>query len=266
MRIVALLAVRNEQPYMERCLRHLHEQGIETCVIDNESTDATRSIAESFRDKGVFHIETFRYQGYYDWVGLLARKQELAAQIEADWFIHHDADEIRESPEMGQTLAEGIHAADADGFNAVNFDEFVFLPADADSSFEGRDYYAEMEYYYHFEPAPYHRVNAWKRAESKVDLVTSGGHSATFEGRLISTKPFVLRHYIMLSRNHGVRKYVKERTYAEDEVRQRGWHGWRPNFSEHRLNLPPADKLCRAWPGKPLSKHETFAAHRFVVD
>ena len=31
MRIVALLAVRNEEHYLERCLMYLYDQGIETC-------------------------------------------------------------------------------------------------------------------------------------------------------------------------------------------------------------------------------------------
>ena len=48
MKVVALLAVRNEEYYMEKCLTYLYEQGIETCLIDNESTDRTLEIAQDF--------------------------------------------------------------------------------------------------------------------------------------------------------------------------------------------------------------------------
>jgi len=50
MRIVALLAVRNEGHYMERCLEHRHAQGIEAWVIDNQPTDTTRATVGHFLD------------------------------------------------------------------------------------------------------------------------------------------------------------------------------------------------------------------------
>ncbi len=41
MRVVALLGIRNEERYLERCIRHLVGQGVEVCVIDNDSIDRT---------------------------------------------------------------------------------------------------------------------------------------------------------------------------------------------------------------------------------
>ena len=159
MRIVALLAVRNEELYMERCLEHLYSQGIETCVIDNDSTDRTRQIAEQFLGRGVFGIETHTYPGYYDWVGLLRTKERLASEIDADWFIHHDADEIREAPAPYRTLREGIEAVETEGYNAINFDEFTFLPKSSAERYEGRDYVKGMRHYFFFQPKPLHRIN-----------------------------------------------------------------------------------------------------------
>lgn len=49
-RIVALLAIRNEALYLEKCLDHLYQQGIEVCIIDNGSTDNSLEIAKSFKD------------------------------------------------------------------------------------------------------------------------------------------------------------------------------------------------------------------------
>src|SRR5687768_918332 len=112
MRIVALLTVRNEALYMARCLEHLYRQGIETCVIDNESTDETLSIVKGFMARGVFRIETQAYPGYFDLVGQLMLKEKLINEIDADWFIHYDADEIREAPLPYTTLRHGIEAAD----------------------------------------------------------------------------------------------------------------------------------------------------------
>lgn len=243
MRIVALLAARNEELYMERCLAHLAAQGVETCVIDNGSTDRTRSIAESFLGRGVSQIIDAPYPGHFDWVGLLRLKEQLAATIAADWFIHHDADEIREAPQPFLTLREGIEAVDARDYNAINFDEFVFLPTSESEAHDGKDYVTTMQFYYFFEPQPLHRVNAWKNLRISIDLVESGGHRAEFVGRRIFPDNFLLRHYIGLSREQLITKYGTGRTYSKEEVEQRGWHGARARFRPERLKFPHSKEL-----------------------
>jgi glycosyltransferase involved in cell wall biosynthesis len=115
MRIVALMAVRNEELYLERCLRHLIVQGVEVCLIDNGSTDNTRDIAQAFFGNGVSQIEDHPYPGYLDLVRILQAKERLASTIGADWFIHHDADEIREPSDSSSTLHRAVCDADAAG-------------------------------------------------------------------------------------------------------------------------------------------------------
>ncbi len=137
MRIVALLTARNEELYLVRCLEHLFSQGIETCFIDNDSTDTSREIAERFLKRGVFRLERQPYLGYYDHVGLLSLKEKLAGDIDADWFIHCDADEIMEAPSPFASLRAGIESVDAAGFEAINFDEFVFVPTANTENYEG---------------------------------------------------------------------------------------------------------------------------------
>ena len=264
-RIVALLAIRNESLYLVRCLKHLHEQGIETCVIDNESSDNSREIAEQFLGRGVFRIETLPFSGFYDWTGLLAHKEQLSKEIDADWFIHVDADEIREAPAPFKSLYEGILKADQEGYNAVNFDEFVFLPTSDDESFEGTDYVENMRYYYFFEPGPLRRVNAWKNTGQAVDLVSSGGHSANFDGRKIYPDNFILRHYIVLSRAQAIAKYGSERIYSREEVEQRGWHRARANANIEAIRFPSPGELHHAGDGRwnksrPWKQHPFFSA------
>ena len=96
--VVALLTIRNEALYLEKCLEHLYQQGINTCVIDNNSTDNSLDIAKSFINRGVVQIETLPFEGYFDLIKQLEIKEKLASEINANWFIHHDADEIREAP------------------------------------------------------------------------------------------------------------------------------------------------------------------------
>ena len=83
---------------------HLIGQGIDVHLIDNESTDATRRIAQCYLGNGVLGIETMPRRGVYSWRPILQRKESLAGEIDADWFMHVDADEIRLPPKPGLTL------------------------------------------------------------------------------------------------------------------------------------------------------------------
>jgi len=69
------------------------------------------------------------------------------------------------------------------------------------------------------------QVRCWKRTGASVDLVSSGGHEARFEGRRIFPLRFLLRHYPVRSQAHGERKVFHERRprFAPAE-RERGWH------------------------------------------
>jgi hypothetical protein len=252
MRVVALLAVRNEEAYLARSLEHLYSQGIETCLIDNGSTDRTVEIANQFSDRGVFRIEHLAFNGYYEWESILALKEKLAAEIDADWFIHHDADEIHEAPLPYRTLLEGFIDADAQGYNAISFDEFVFLPTCDDGSFEGKDYVQEMRYYYYFfEPRSLRRLRAWKKQNGPVRLAPTGGHQILFPGRKVFPVPFIMRHYVVLSHAHALRKYAG-RIYSAKEISERHWHGLRATFRPDRLAFPDKSRL------KPLSDDHTW--------
>jgi hypothetical protein len=182
------------------------------------------------------------YPGYYDWTGLLEHKQRIARELDSDWFMHVDADEIPESPHLGGALLAEISAADAAGYTAINFDEFVFLPETADDRHEGTDYVLTMNRYYFFSPRPGRLIRGWRRSPD-VDLVGSGGHAASFDGCRVYPRNFALRHYIALSIEHLVRKYVLQRTYSPAEL-AKGWHGWRSQLTEAGIRLPSQNELC----------------------
>jgi glycosyltransferase involved in cell wall biosynthesis len=260
MRVVALLGVRNEQPYLERCLRHLYEQGIETCVIDNASTDGSLEICRSFCDKGVIRIEHLPFTGVFELETQLVLKERLAAEIDADWFLHCDADEIRHAPGRYATLREGIEAVDRQGYNAIDFDEFVFLPTADDESFEGRDYVEEMRHYYYFKPdsPDRDRINAWKKT-GQVDLRTWAGHRVLFPGLRVWPESFLLRHYIVLSRSHAMEKYGR-RLFSPGEL-ARSWHRDRAAFRGDALRFPSKDRLKRLDTPHAFDKSEPWSEH-----
>jgi len=227
---------------MERVLRHLTGQGVESYVIDNDSTDRTGAIARSFLGRGVIGMETFPRRGVFEWAPLLKRKEELHRELGADWYLHEDADQFRYAPNPFPTLRDGILAADRAGYNAVEFDVFDFLPTDETESYDHPRFIEEMRYYYYFKPQPLFQVKAWKNFGQTIDLVTSGGHCVAFEGRRIFPEPFVQRHYIALSREHAVEKYCRKK-FSEEEVKVRGWHHPRPSLRPEDFRFPERSRL-----------------------
>ena len=130
MRAIALLATYNEERFISGCIEHLYGQGAQIFMMDNSSTDNTVAIAERYVGRGILGIETYPRRDNFNLAAVLRRKEELAATLDADWFMHVDADEIRlASRTAGHTLAEAFTEVEKQGYNAVNFQEFTFVHA-----------------------------------------------------------------------------------------------------------------------------------------
>ncbi len=165
-------------------------QGIEVYLLDHCSTDNTIGQAAKWLGKGLLHVELFPEEaGYpqlskdkYIWTDILKRKEELAAMLGADWYIHHDADEFRESPFPGISLRSGIFLADLLGFNAIDFALLNFRPTD-NSFAPGRDVRESLRWFEWGEEFNSLQIKAWKNTGGTVDLTTHAGHSVLFQGR-----------------------------------------------------------------------------------
>ncbi len=262
MRVIALLATYNEERFLRACLEHLVQQGIEVYLIDNESTDRTVEIAQRYRGCGLVDLETMPRYGVYSWRPILERKEQLAATLDADWFIHLDADEIRLPPDSGTTLAQALVEADRHGYNAVNFMEFSFVPTRESPDHDHADFLRTMRAYYPFLPSFPHRLNAWKRQTGPVDLAWSGGHQVRFPNLRMYPNSFPMRHYLFLSIPHAVEKYVR-RSYDPGEVAS-GWHRTRAGLQAKKITLQNESEL-RIYRGgaaldasNPLKRHPLF--------
>jgi glycosyl transferase family 2 len=227
-RVVAIVAAYNEADIIAQVVADLIDQGVLVYMLDDGSTDGTAAIVEPLIGRGLLRIEALRPPAAapepFDWERILRRKAEVAREVEADWCIHHDADEFRESPWRGVPLAEALARVDAAGFTAVDFASLDFWPTH-DRFQPGDDVRAAFPFY--AERAPYDRVQvrAWKRTGAAVDLASSGGHEAQFHGRSVFPLRFISRHYPIRGQAHGARKVLRERVgrFRGDE-RARGWH------------------------------------------
>lgn len=231
-KVLAIIPVYNEADILPGVLRHLHSQGVDTCVIDNWSTDGLSpedvvgtngqwiSWIERFPDHPV-HI--------YQWERILRRVEEVALEYSGqyDWMMLHDADEIRRGPVEWNPvneywiLNEAIQLADGKGYNVIDFKVYTFPPVD-NGWVPGSDPEAYFTHYLPDSGSGYctSQEKCWKSTPGqKVNLTMNGGHKVLFErvsDRRVCPHKFILKHYQVRSQAHGERKVFEER--------QKRWH------------------------------------------
>ena len=227
-RAVAIVSVYNERDVLEQTTRDLIEQGINVHIIDNGSTDGSAETVRHLVGSGVIGIERLPDDGKgepprFRLRRILARKEELARTLDADWFINHDADELREAPWPAVRLADALALVDRLGWNAVDFEVFNFRPTH-DGYRAGNDLRTSFRYAERVTAGNRAQIRCWKRGPA-VDLVSSGGHEARFDGQNVFPIRFLLRHYPIRTQAHGERKVFHERQprFDPDEIAS-GWH------------------------------------------
>jgi glycosyltransferase involved in cell wall biosynthesis len=258
--VTAVLGIRNEEAYLANCLRHLVRNGVCFAIIDNGSTDASAKIYRhrEFASNLVEAIE-LPFEGMFSLAEQLRRKMALIETIDTDWIIHLDADEVMHSYHPTETLSEAVSRLDAEGWNVVDFDEFVFLPIEHDYLPDAPGH-QPMELYYFFQPLVPRLMRAWRKS-SGFSPLESGGHTLLGPDLRLAPERFALRHYIFRNQEHAFTKYCA-RTFAPDEV-ARGWHSNRVNRPHTSFLFPPPTTLKRlAFPAdRHLDRSDPWSLH-----
>jgi glycosyltransferase involved in cell wall biosynthesis len=235
----AIVCIRNEEIHLRRCLTHLIDEGIEVYLIDNGSTDGSRGIAEEFRGRGLIGIEDLPWHGAFSLADQLRAKQKVIERLKHDWVIHNDVDEWLCSPLQGQSLLQGIQAADTEGYNYINFHEIVFVPLQQEN-FYTPDYFRRMSTYYFFQPN-YPRLNRARKRSANLDDFRSGGHRLAGADLRKFPLDFYLRHYMILSERHAREKYLG-RVYAPEDCSM-NWHATRRMIRPGQLVVKEVPEL-----------------------
>jgi glycosyltransferase involved in cell wall biosynthesis len=246
LRIVAILAIRNEQACLANCLKYLVENEIEFAIIDNGSTDGSDAILREPRFSPWLVAHRFQpFDGVFDLKQLLMMKQEIIRTIDADWVIHLDADEIMHPYRPGESLRAGITRLDSEGWDVINYDEFVFLPIDRAYVTDCEDM-QPLRYYYFFESENRTLMRAWGK-DTGLSNVEFAGHKLSGGEFRIAPESFVLRHYIFRDQEHAFTKYLHRRHKPENAAR--GWHFNRHNQPVAKFAFPaPASLHCLQFP------------------
>lgn len=232
-RVILIMCVYNEEDVIRQVLEHHVAQGVEVYIMNNNSTDNTAGICEQFLGKGVIHIERFPQDcGYpeqnekqFILRDILKRKEELANTLDAHWFIHGDADELRESPWPDCNLREAIWRVHKMGFNVINHKNFHFLPTEGSTFSPRANLLQNIPCYHNREWFVSPQMKIFKKPSGPLNMATHGGHILAFPGRKVFPLRFLLLHFPLRSESHGRHKIDGERTtrYAEDGLKS-GWH------------------------------------------
>jgi len=269
--VVAIIAAYNEEDIIGQVMRALIDEGVSVYLIDNRSTDGTVAAAEPFLGRGVIGIEQFpkdsdagEGDAGFAWEQILKRKETLSRELDADWFIHHDADEFRESPWSGMTLTEAIRRVDVAGFNAIDFHLLDFRPTE-NTAWPVADVRDAFQFYEPGRAWDHRQIKCWKNTGGVVDLVSSGGHDAQFSGRRVFPIRFLLRHYPIRSQAHGERKVFRERRgrFAPGEL-ARGWHVQYSDVRQGDSFVPDSASLVQFDPDSV--RMDLMIRHRDVED
>jgi len=237
--ITAVVAIRNGAFYFPRLCQHARENGLTLAVIDNDSQDNLQHLIKQNSDV-VERAVMLDYEGKFDLVKQLEAKGELAQSLNSDWIIHLDVDELLYSNIENETLHASLSRIHEAGFNAVNFDEFVFLPIQRLKPFNTNNYHT-MSWYYFFEPKPKRLIRAFHK-KLKTEIV-SGGHNVEGELKLYPNN-MIMRHYMFENRKHAKNKY-RHRLYSDQDLEKK-FHRNRMLLQDRTLYLPAKKNLSRA--------------------
>jgi hypothetical protein len=263
--VTALMSGFNEADVLDHSILHMLKQGVNVHYIDNWSTDSTAdriaALQKSWNGPTQLTYELWPKDRpeAYNWIDILRRKEELTLQIDADWFMHVDVDEVRESP-WGPDISmrHSLYMVDRLGYDGIEFVQLVFRAIKGATEFKPyTDFVQHLEYYKTTKRGEqdFIQVRAWKNLCKDrenmddpslpcVDIHSKGGHQFFHvnpeRARKVFPVKFINRHYPIRSQAHGERKVLRERMprYNKKE-RSNGWH----THYERQFDLHHADFL-----------------------
>jgi MoaA/NifB/PqqE/SkfB family radical SAM enzyme/glycosyltransferase involved in cell wall biosynthesis len=216
-RACGLLFCFNEEHILAETLAHYLAEGIDLVVFDNESTDSSREIVESFRQSPqrfsgrVLGVETVATDGY-EWRSILATAcAYMHANLSSyDWILLIDADAFYRAPVASMSLTELMEAVDAHGFNVIDGDLYEFFPTEKDDP-AIPSHRERLRYCAHGREqaeVPQHKMF---RYHPSVEFAADLGHTCYRDHARLAPVRFLYHHYPWVSYDHGIKKVFNER-------------------------------------------------------
>ena len=208
MKIIRVLpGVLNEADILAENLEYYIDQGIETVVVDNGSTDGSYEIAQSYLGQGVVALERVETPDHN--IRLLLRiANRMYKKLCPDWVVLADADEFIEAPYPGVSLRDAICKVGKTDQTLIAMSHILFqLTKGYDSSITS----VRKRLPYYAKASDQGRAKIWKESEF-VELY--GAHRPDFlrrEDVVMSPEKFIMRHYPFRSLEQAKRKIERLR-------------------------------------------------------
>lgn len=210
-----LLFCYNEEDVIGETIKYYLSQNIDLVIFDNLSTDSSMAIVDRFIREGclyagkiydVVHVAT---EGY-DWKNILYKANEYMHKNlgHYEWILVIDADTHYASPIKGLTLLEYMDGIGRFGYNIIQGRAFTFFPTEKDehsiADYSKRIKYCSQSYIY-----PQEKIF---RYHHTVDFYSRYAHMCLRDNRRVNINPgFILKHYIWVSYEQGVKKVFESR-------------------------------------------------------
>ncbi len=226
-KVAAVIHGYNESDILAEVFDHLGRQGIEVHYFDNWSTDGSWDIANKMLLEGrIAHCTRFPSApgDQYEWHEQLTHTTDYAKTLNADWIMHHDADEIRVSPWSHVRMVDAISFIDSLGYNVIDFTVIDFRFNKENSAVEG-SYESNLN---HFEfgrrPGHFLQMKCWKN-NVEANLAKSGGHNVEIPEKNVFPLKFLLKHYSLRNKGQATKKIFEDRLPRfSSEKEKYNWH------------------------------------------
>lgn len=248
-KVVRMLAVRDEADILDANLRWYAERDIATVALDDGSTDGSAEMLRRAVDAGLVSRSEKFDGAERDWGGVLAHVQEMAAAERPEIVLLASADEffeVGDGSDLVAALEEDVRA----GYTVFDFKNMEFHPTEADDPGQA-DVTARMRYYAHRDVGM-QRGLLWAPG---IDYSRHLGHLPILPPgfpRRVSPRLYVSRHYPIRSPEQIEQKMTRIRPSPH-----------RPNASTHYLRLMYGEDGILV-PTDVLSRYEED--HRWVLE
>ena len=264
--VLAIVHFFNEQDVLSEVVAHLISEGVDVHLVDNWSTDGSWELAQQLAEKYPKRVNAVRFpqesSAVYEWEKQLNFTVEQAAISSYEWIMHYDADEFRESPWLGVSLAEAISFVDHCGYNAIDFTVLDFRPVRPDPQIINLPIKERLPFFeFGRRPGHFQQIKAWKNQPGvTVNLAATGGHRADFLGRRVFPLKFLNRHYSLRSQSQARQKIFFDRRtrFSLAEKQEKGWHSQYDQFSQESSFIWETSKLDGSY------HPQSFSAEFFV--
>ncbi len=233
-KVLAIVHFYNEADIIGETIQYLLSQDIAVYLLDNWSDDGSYEIAQEYQKRypSKIYLERFPFTGRsenYEWYLQMERTEQISKELEFDWFIHYDADEMRVSPWRDVTLRKAIYWIDIQGYNGIENTviDFRLTEYDKENIFM-RDVFFDFRHY----NVQFDQFKTWKKTE-QIELKSTAGHCADIACPRIYPLKILNRHYPMRDIRQAEKKIFSDRKPRfKKERKERGWHGHYERFKE----------------------------------